>query len=446
MSRTSQVLKAELDTLLSRDSGAVSHVASYYAATANPSPARPALQGTVSADVCVIGAGFTGLSTALHLAERGYRVVVLEGARVSWGASGRNGGQLVNGFNRDLDGIARRYGKAAAEAIGPLLFEGAAIIRQQVQKYDIHCDLKPGNLYMAFNRKQYAELERRQEVWERYGHSGLELIAGDRVRDFVNTGIYYGGMLDHWGGHVHPLNLALGEAAAIESLGGSIYEGSPVTHVQRGSLPVVHTRQGQVQAKFVVACGNAYLGETVPELATKVLPASSQVITTEVLGEKLASSLLPRDHCVEDMNYFLDYYRITGDRRLLFGGGTVYGGKDPSDIVAEIHPHLLKTFPQLEGKRIEFAWSGNIALTVSRVPHMGRLGDNLYFSHGYSGHGVTGSHLAGRLLAEAIGGQAEGLDRFAKLTHLPFPGGKLLRVPLVRMGAWYFRAKERLGL
>jgi gamma-glutamylputrescine oxidase len=209
---------------------------------------------------------------------------------------------------------------------------------------------------------------------------------------------------------------------------------------------VVHTRQGQVQAKFVVACGNAYLGETVPELATKVLPASSQVITTEVLGEELASSLLPRDHCVEDMNYFLDYYRITGDRRLLFGGGTVYGGKDPSDIVAEIHPHLLKTFPQLEGKRIEFAWSGNIALTVSRVPHMGRLGDNLYFSHGYSGHGVTGSHLAGRLLAEAIGGQAEGLDRFAKLTHLPFPGGKLLRVPLVRMGAWYFRAKERLGL
>lgn len=443
---TNPILQTSPEALLPQGDGTVPHVGSYYAATANPSPIRPVLQGTVNADVCVIGAGFTGLSTALHLAERGYQVVVLEGARVSWGASGRNGGQLVNGFNRDLDGIARRYGDAAAKAIGPMLFEGAEIIRERVKKYDIRCDLKPGNLFMAFNRKQLAELERRKEVWEAYGHTGLELIDGNRVGDVVKTDLYYGGMLDRWGGHLHPLNLALGEAAAIESLGGVIYENSRVTHVDRGAMPVVHTAQGQVRARFVVACGNAYLGETVPELANKVLPASSQVITTEVLGEALTRSLLPQDHCVEDMNYFLDYYRITGDKRLLFGGGTVYGGKDPSDMVAEIQPHLLKTFPQLTGKRIEFAWGGNIALTVSRVPHMGRLGDNVYFSHGYSGHGVTGTHLAGRLLAEAISGQAERLDHFARLNHLPFPGGKLFRVPLVRLGAWYFRVKERLAL
>ncbi len=422
------------------------HVQSYYAATVNPSPARPALQGAASADVCVIGAGFTGLSTALHLAEQGYQVIVLEGAKVSWGASGRNGGQLVNGFNRDLDGIARRYGKAAAEAIGPLLFEGAEIIRERVAKYAIACDLKPGNLFMAYTRKQMAALERRKDVWERYGHTGLELIPRERVREFVNTDLYCGGLLDRWGGHVHPLNLALGQAAAIESLGGTIHELSPVTRVQPGAKPVVYTDQGRVTADFVVACGNAYLGETVPELASKVLPASSQVIATEVLGEELARSLLPRDHCVEDMNYFLDYYRITGDQRLLFGGGTVYGGKDPDDIVAEIRPHLVKTFPQLKDKKIDFAWSGNIALTVSRVPHMGRLGGNVYFAHGYSGHGVTGSHLAGRLLAEAIGGQSQRLDAFARLKHIPFPGGRLFRVPLTRMGAWYFMAKEKLGL
>lgn len=433
-------------TLAREAGGAIEHTGSYYAATANPAPVRPALRGEVSADVCVIGAGFSGLSTALHLAESGYRVVVLEGARVGWGATGRNGGQLVNGFNRDLDGIARRYGRDAAEAIGPLLFEGAEIIRQRVKQYDIRCDLKPGNLFMALNRKQFAVLEQRKTVWERYGHTGLELIPGDRVREFVDTGLYYGGMLDRWGGHVHPLNLALGEAAAIESLGGTIHEQSRVSHVERGTQPVVHTDQGRVRAGFVVACGNAYLGETVPELASKVLPASSQIITTEVLGEQLARELLPQDQCVEDLNYFLDYYRITGDHRLLFGGGTVYGGKDPNDIVAEIRPHLLKTFPQLAGKRIDFAWSGNIALTVSRVPHMGRLGDNVYFSHGYSGHGVTGTHLAGRLLAEAISGQSERLDAFARLRHIPFPGGRLLRVPLTRMGAWYFKTRERLGL
>lgn len=422
------------------------HAPSYYAATAHPSPERPALHGVANADVCVIGAGFTGLSTALHLAEQGYRVIVLEAARVGWGASGRNGGQLVNGFNRDLDGIAHRYGKAAAEGIGPLLFEGAEIIRQRVEHYAIACDLKPGNLFMAFNRKQFAALEQRKAIWERYGHTGLELIPRERVGEFVDTDLYCGGLLDRWGGHVHPLNLALGEAVALESLGGTIHERSPVTRIESGARPVVHTEQGRVTADFAVVCGNAYLGDTVPELASRILPASSQIIATEVLDEALARALLPQDHCVEDMSYFLDYYRITGDRRLLFGGGTIYGGKDPDDIVAEIRPHLLRTFPRLADQRIDFAWSGNIALTFSRVPHMGRLGDTVYFAQGYSGHGVTGSHLAGRLLAEAIGGQSQRLDAFARLKHIPFPGGRLLRVPLTRLGAWYFSTREKLGL
>ena len=446
MSGRMQAVSEHIEAETNRVDDAPPHTDSYYAATANPAPHRPPLRGDLTADVCVVGAGFTGLSTALHLAEKGYRVVVLEGARVSWGASGRNGGQLVNGFNRDLDGIAKRYGTRAAEAIGPLLFEGGNIIRERVAKYAIDCDLKKGNLFMAFTKRQLDALEKRKVIWERFGHTGLESIAPDRLRDFVDTDLYCGGLLDRWGGHLHPLNLALGEAAAFESLGGVIHEKSRVTRVEQGAKPLVHTSTGRVRSEFVVACGNAYLGETLPELGAKILPASSQVITTEVLGEQQSSALLPQDHCVEDCNYFLDYYRITGDKRLLFGGGTVYGGKDPADIVAEIRPHLEKTFPGLAGTRIEYAWSGNIALTVSRVPHMGRIGDNVYFSHGYSGHGVTGSHLAGRILAEAIGGQAERLDVFAQLTHLPFPGGRLLRVPLVRMGAWYFVMKEKLGL
>jgi len=422
------------------------HIGSYYAATANPAPARPALEGGRSCDVCVIGAGFTGLSTALHLAENGYEVVVLEAAKVGWGASGRNGGQVVNGFNRDLDGIARRYGEDSARAIGDMCFEGSKIIRDRVDAYDIQCDYKPGSIIAAHNQKQLAGLEKRAASWERHGHTELERIPAERIRDYVRTELYCGGVLDKWGGHLHPMNLALGEAAAVETNGGVIYEDSAVLRVDRGQKVAVHTAAGVVNADFLVVCGNAYLGDLIPELTSKVLPASSQVTVTEPLGEALASELLPRDNCIEDANYFLDYYRITGDKRLLFGGGTVYGGKDPKDIEAELLPHIHKTFPRLRGKRIEFAWSGNFALTLSRVPHMGRTGSNIYFSHGYSGHGVTGTHVAGRLIAEAIAEHTQRLDVFASLSHLPFPGGRRFRVPLVMLGASYYRLREKLGV
>ncbi|MEM7224570.1 MAG: FAD-binding oxidoreductase [Pseudomonadota bacterium] len=422
------------------------HTGSYYAATANPAPERPTLSGEVDCDVCVIGAGFTGLSTALHLAERGYDVVVLDGSRVAWGASGRNGGQIVNGFNRDLDGIALRYGKDTSQAVGAMLTEGAQIIRQRIETYDIKCDLKDGAILAAMTAKQLRGLEKRMVSWQTAGHDGLELIPAERIRDYVNTGLYCGGLLDRKGGHIHPMNLALGEAAAIESNGGTIFENSTVVRVERGPRIAAYTADGVVRADFLVACGNAYLGNLIPEIATKVMPASSQVTTTEVLGAEITDRLIPQDNCIEDANYFLDYYRITADKRLLFGGGTVYGGKDPSDIRAELRPHIARTFPELKDVKIDFAWSGNICLTVSRVPHMGRLDDNIYYSHGYSGHGVTGTHVAGRLIAEALSQQSERFDVFGNLTHLPFPGGKHLRVPLTIAGSWYYRFLERVGL
>jgi gamma-glutamylputrescine oxidase len=422
------------------------HTDSYYAATANTSPDRPTLNDQINCDACVIGAGFTGLSTALHLAEKGYKVVVLEGSKIAWGASGRNGGQIVNGFNRDLDGIALRYGKDTARAIGSMLTEGSQIIRDRIAKYDIKCDLKSGAMLTAFTPKQFRGLEKRMRSQQAAGHDGLELIPADRIRDYVSTDLYCGGLLDHKGGHLHPMNLALGEAAAIEFHGGQIFENSTVIRIDQGPKVRLHTDQGTVTADYAVACGNAYLGDLLPQIETKVMPASSQVTVTEVLGEEVAKSLFPKDNCVEDSNYFLDYYRITGDKRLLFGGGTVYGGKDPSDIRAELRPHIQKTFPQLKDAKIDYAWSGNICLTVSRVPHMGRLDNNIYFSHGYSGHGVTGTHVAGRLVAEAISHQSERFDVFGNLSHRPFPGGKHLRVPLTVAGSCYYRLIERLGL
>jgi gamma-glutamylputrescine oxidase len=423
------------------------HAKTYYAATANPSPARPPLQGEVSCDVCIVGAGFSGISTGLHLAEKGYKVVILEAVKVAFGASGRNGGQIINGYSRDYDTILGRYGADTAKALLNMSFEGGDIIRERIRKYDIRCDHKPGSFFAAFTPAQMKFLERRKGIWESAGHDGLEMFDKTRTHDEVSdTGLYTGGLLDRRGGHIHPLNLVLGQAAAIESLGGKIYEQSRVTHIDKGAQPVAHTAQGRVRAKLLVLCGNAYLGETVPELAGKYMSVSSQIVTTEILGEELTNKMMPSGYCLEDCNYLLDYYRITGDKRLLFGGGVVYSGAEPTDIIRRLVPHIERTFPYLKGKKIDFAWSGNFALTLTRMPHIGRLSDTVYFIHGDSGHGVTTCHLLGRLTAEAVAGQTSRYDVFAAMRNYPFPGGRLFRVPLTALGAWYYGMKEKLGL
>nr|BFE95607.1 hypothetical protein GCM10020185_61430 [Pseudomonas brassicacearum subsp. brassicacearum] len=252
--------------------------------------------------------------------ENGFKVTVLEAAKVGFGASGRNGGQIVNSYSRDIDVIERSVGPQQAQLLGNMAFEGGRIIRERVAKYQIQCDLKDGGVFAALTAKQMGHLESQKRLWERFGHTQLELLDQRRIREVVACDEYVGGMLDMSGGHIHPLNLALGEAAAVESLGGVIYEQSPAVRIERGPSPVVHTPQGKVRAKFIIVAGNAYLGNLVPELAAKSMPCGTQVIATAPLGDELAHSLLPQDYCVEDCNYLLDYYRLTGDKRLIFGG------------------------------------------------------------------------------------------------------------------------------
>ncbi|MDD8023370.1 MAG: FAD-binding oxidoreductase [Paracoccaceae bacterium] len=427
--------------------GTGAHTTSYYAASANPSPNRPELQGVQEIDVCVVGAGYSGLSTALHLAEKGYKVAIVEGARVGWGASGRNGGQIVNGLNASLQTIEKRYGKDTATFVAGLVQEGGQIIRERVKTYDIKCDLKDGNVFAALTHKHMQELEERRTLWAGYGLHNQDMLSRDEMRAHVKSDLYVGGVIDHSGGHMHPLNLALGEAAAFESLGGVIYEMSPVTAVDTDSArPSVKTAKGKIICKTLILCGNAYLGHVVPTLTSRVMPVSTQVMATKPLGEAMARELMPSDACVEDVRYILDYYRMSADNRLLFGGGTVYGGADPKDIKAKLRGNLDKVFPQLKGIEIDYAWSGNFALSFSRVPQMGRIGANTYFAHGYSGHGVTGSHTFGRILAEAINGDLTRFDVFANLPWYPFPGGRMFRVPYSVIGSWWYAARDKLGL
>jgi gamma-glutamylputrescine oxidase len=423
-----------------------SHAPSYYAHSANPSPARPPLLGGTDADVCIVGAGYTGLSAGLALAEAGMKVVVLEQARVGWGASGRNGGQIVHSFSRDIDVIERSYGLAVAKPLADMMFEGARIIRERVEKYGIDCDLKNGGIFAAISPGNAKGLVEQKRLWERWGHPGLDLVDSPAdVHKLLNTERYSALLVDPTGGHFHPLNLALGEAAALESLGGRIHEDCAVVKIERGEPATVHTAQGNVRARYVIVACNAYIGGLEPTLAAKSMPCGTQVIATEPLGA-LGDELIPSDHCVEDNNFLLDYFRLSGDKRLIYGGGVVYGARDPKKVEALIRPQMLKTFPQLSDVKIEFGWTGNFLLTLSRLPQVGTLSSNIYYSQGCSGHGITFTHLIGRVLGEAIKGDATRFGAFSRLPHHPFPGGRLLRVPFTAIGALWYEMRDRLGV
>jgi gamma-glutamylputrescine oxidase len=424
----------------------VSHTGSYYAASANDKVQRAKLTEDITADICVVGSGFTGLSSALHLAEKGFKVVVVEGSRIGFGASGRNGGQLVNSYSRDMDFIERNYGLHVSTEMGQMAFEGSRIIKRLINDYDIKCDLKPGGIFAACNNKQLDEMAEKQKLWTKHGYHETELLSASDIQQHIGTDRYVGGLLDKLGGHIHPLNLALGEAAAFEKLGGIIYEDSTVVDIVHGKKAVIKTDAGSVTADFVVVAGNAYLEGLLPKQQKQSMPCGTQIITTEVLPEAMQKQLLPTGVCVEDCNYLLDYFRLSGDGRLIYGGGTTYGAREPSKIENIITPKMLKTFPQLKDVKIDYAWTGNFLLTLMRLPQFGRINDNVYYAQGYSGHGVTATHLAGKVIADAITGQAERFDVFAGLPQYPFPGGRLLRMPYTAMGAWYYSMRDKLGI
>lgn len=419
---------------------------SYYLATAIGQRARPQLNGTRDADVCVIGAGYTGLSCALHLAKAGMKVVVLEAETAGYGASGRNGGQVITGQRVDQDELERRYGEAHARALWDLALEARSLVRALIASNAIECDERPGHFTAAVRESHARDLESYVDfLGARYNYSTAQYVPAARVGEIVACHNYKGGMLDTASFHLHPLNYALGLARAAEAAGAVILEQSPALRIEHGPVTNIATAQGGVSAKFVVYACNAYLGDLNRTLARTIMPISNYIATTEPLGAERAKALIPSGAAVADTKFVLDYYRLTADGRLLFGGGESYGGRDLSNVAEIVRPHIERVFPQLKSVTIDHAWGGRLAITMPRLPHLGRLGANAYFAQGYSGQGVAIATLAGNLLAEAIQGQASRFDVYASLKIPELPGGTLLRKPLLALALTWYALRDRLG-
>ncbi|MBT7904252.1 MAG: FAD-binding oxidoreductase [Porticoccaceae bacterium] len=419
------------------------HTGSYYAASRNQLTEYLQLQGDQTADVCVVGAGFTGVSTALHLVERGYKVSLVEANRVGWGASGRNGGQMIGGLSGE-SAIAKALGAEGEKALWDMRWAGHKIIRDRVATYNIDCDLKTGYLDVAIKPRHIKDLHEELEMLEKYQFPHeFRMLSREETQDTTGTKAYIGAMLNMGNGHLHPLNLCAGEAAAAASLGATIYEQSPVLRIERGSKAKVVTEQGAVTADFVVLAGNAY-HFLEPKLRGIMFPVNSFIIASESLSPELVNQINPRDLAICDPNYILEYFRLSADKRLLFGRRFTYFGSDPEVIKRNLIPHVLKKYPQLATTKFDFGWGGTIGVPINRVPQMGRLAPNIIYSQGYSGHGVNVTHLAGQIMADTVAGTLERFDIFAGIKPLTIPGQHLFRNQMVALGMIYYKLIDRL--
>lgn len=430
---------------MSRDmQSSVGFEQSWYFATARELIDRPKLTERLRADVCVVGGGYTGLSAALTLAERGYSVVLLEGYRIGSGASGRNGGVLGMGQRKDQDELEAWLGSDTARLMWDVALEANALVRERIDRYRIECDLKDGELHAAHRRRhvagywQYVDL-----LAERYDYHRCRKVDADEMTDLLGVETYHGGYLDEGAGHLHPLNLALGLARAAADQGVRIFERSPVEDYRQSNGRVtVRTATGEVEADYLVLGCNGYLGRLARGIESYQMPINNFVLATAPLGEERARRINRDDLAVVDSRFVVNYFHLSPDRRLIFGGGENYTPWFPKDLKAFVRRFMLEVYPDLDDVAIDYAWGGTLAITLKRMPHFGRNG-NVFWAQGYSGHGVAMANMGGKLIADAIAGTAERFDVFARLPHVRFPGGRWLRWPALVAGMLYYAMLDR---
>lgn len=422
-----------------------SHAPSYYLASAQPWAEQPALEGDVVCDVCVVGGGLAGLSAALNLAERGFSVVLLEAVTIGYGASGRNGGEVISGYSCDMDSLRAQLGVDAARALWEMSVEGVEIVAERVARHGIDCDWTRGYCTAATRADHLRELE----AWQRtagevYGYRQYQLWDRERLGAQLASARYHGALYDSAAGHLHPLNYTRGLARAALDAGVRVFENSRVGRLETGPRPRLATARGTVSASEVVLACNSDLGELMPALSRRIMPAGTYMVATAPLGAERARSLIANNMAVSDTRFVLDYYRLSADHRLLFGGKVSYSGHEPRDLAASMRRDMLRVFPQLADVGIDYAWGGFCDITMTRAPDFGRAADHVYYLQGFSGHGVNVTGVAGKVVAEAIAAETSRFDVFGRLRHRDFPGGRRLRAPVLALGMLYYRLRDLL--
>jgi gamma-glutamylputrescine oxidase len=416
---------------------------SYYRATANHFAAQPSLLGDHKADVCVIGGGFTGLSAALAAAEAGYSVILLEAERIGFGASGRNGGQLIPGLRWGMAELLSEFGLERARAIYDIATASLTSVNARVVQHGIMCDLKPGHFEAAYAPAHYEAMLHELDVLTRdFGHISCEAVPPADVARHIDGGNYHGGVYERAGGHFHPLNYALGLSTAAVAAGVKIFEQSRVTALTEESLVIARTANGSVSAGSAIVGADGWTGDVLTSLVSYTVPIMNYIIATAPLGN-IANLLLPSDAAIADSRFVLNYFRLSADGRMIFGGGEKYTARPPDDIAAFVRKHMIQVFPRLAGVPINYAWGGSVSVTMNRLPHFGRQG-NIWYAHGFSGHGALMTTLAGELMVEAMRGTMERFDVMAGLPHPRFPGGRAFARPLATLGLLWYALRDRL--
>ncbi|MFM7027115.1 MAG: NAD(P)/FAD-dependent oxidoreductase [Chakrabartia sp.] len=414
---------------------------SYYAATALLRAVRPQLQGDLTCDVLIIGGGFTGVAAALACAEKGLDVVLLEAETIGFGASGRNGGQLIPGLRWSMREIEAAFGRDRAKAVFDLAYGARDRVWARIAQHQIACDLKPGHFEAAIKPSHFRDMAREAEwLATHYGHQSQIVPHADMGRHIASAA-YHGGIFDPQGGHFHPLNYVQGLARAAEAAGARLFEQSRVIQTSRNAGVTAETRGGLVRADMALLATDNWMGDLDAALGRQTIPIMNYNIATAPLAG--ADALLPSDAAIADSRFVLNYFRLSADKRLIFGGGEKYVERPPRDVAAFVRRHMVQVFPQLADVPIDYAWGGAVAVSRNRLPQIGRKGP-LFYAHGFSGHGALVTTLAGELVAEAMAGTAAGFDVMASLPASTFPGGRWLRRPLATLGLLWYALRDRL--